>query len=63
MLSKCPEHPTWDEDAVEKAVVETIKDGKDLKSDILEKAFKPGDLQEIPVLATIMASVVNKESR
>jgi hypothetical protein len=63
MLSKCPEHPTWDEDAVEKAVVETIKDGKDLKSDILERAFKPGDLQEIPVLATIMASVVNKESR
>lgn len=63
MLDKCPEHPTWDESAVERAVNETIKDGKELKSDILEKAFKPGDIQDMPVLATIMASVANKESK
>jgi amidophosphoribosyltransferase len=62
MLGNCPEHPSWDESAVEKAVGETIKDGKELKSEILEKVFKPGDIQEMPVLATIMASIANKES-
>lgn len=63
MLGKCPEHPTWDESAVENAVKDTINNGKSLNIDVLEKAFKPGDIQEMPVLSTIMASVANKEGK
>jgi glucosamine 6-phosphate synthetase-like amidotransferase/phosphosugar isomerase protein len=63
MLGKCPEHPTWDEIAVENAVKDTIGKGKSLNIDVLEKAFKPGDIQEIPVLSAILASVACKESK
>ena len=63
MLGKCPEHPAWDETAVEDAVKDTLGKGKSLNLGVLEKAFKPGDLQEIPVLSTIMASVANKKSK
>ena len=63
MLGKCPEHPTWDESAVEDAVKDTIEKGKSLNFEVLEKAFKPGDMQEMPVLSTIMASIASKESR
>jgi hypothetical protein len=63
MLGKCPEHPTWDEIAVENAVKDAINKGKSFNIDVLEKTFKPGDIQEIPVLSAILASVACKESR
>jgi glucosamine 6-phosphate synthetase-like amidotransferase/phosphosugar isomerase protein len=60
MLKNGPEESIH-ENAVNKAVNETL-DKRDLKSGILEKAFKPGDFKEIPVLSKIMASITNKEN-
>lgn len=49
--------------AVDRAVNETFEKGEDLKSEILGKAFRPGDFQEMPILSKIVASVANKENK
>ncbi len=61
MLKNGPEESTHD-NAVNRAVNETFKKGEDLKSEILGKAFKPGDFKEMPILSKIMTSVTNKEN-
>ena len=48
--------------AVDRAVNETFEKGEDLKSEILGKAFRPGDFQEMPILSKIVASIANKEN-
>lgn len=62
MLKQCPEVAINDQ-CVENAVSNIFETGKEIKSEIVNKVFKPGDIREIPILSKIMASIVSNEHK
>ncbi len=62
MLKQFPEVTISDYN-VEKAVSNVFEVGKEMKSDVVSKVFKPGDIREIPILSKIMASIVSNEHK